>query len=318
MSTGLYSLTILLFLVAADETPKPRKPHPLAPSIPELTEEEEEKIDAIIDKFILVDTGKLKGAEAVKVLKEFEALGPEAIPALLRGLNRAAEIEHSCPALIIAKKLSKMLLGSKDVDLLDMARQEIGAGVEASRHKGILGDLRVSVNTHRNGLLKQGITGNSPQSMQTPQLIEAVNKEKGSKLRPLMLELSTRKGDEPLKAFIGVAESSDDKQMQQLARNLIASKLGGETADKLRQRAKDENAEIRLGAVTVISTKSVPLGDVLIECLVDKDDRVRTLAHQTLVKWNRGTDLGPSPGASGSEIEKSLGDWKNWWDKRKK
>lgn len=318
MSTSLCSLTVLLFLVAADDSAKERAPHPFAPSLPELTEEEEAKFDLIIDNFIKFDTGKLKGAEGIKAAREFEALGPEAIFALIRGLHRAAEIEHSCPALIIAKKISKLLLASKDVDLLDFARQEIGAGVEASRHKGILGDLRVTINAHRNGLLKQGITSKSPKAMPTPQLIEAVGKEKGAKLRPLMLELSNRKGDDSIKAFTGVAESSNDKDMQQLARTLIATKLGGETPAKLRERSKDANAEVRLGAVTAIANKSLPLGDVLIERLGDKDDRVRELAHQTLVKWNKGTDYGPSPGASASEVEKAIQQWQSWWNSRKK
>src|SRR5262249_60044157 len=97
----------------------PRQPHPLAPSLPQLADQEEERIDKIIDRFILYDTGKLHGAEAKQALTEFQKLGPEATPALLRGLNRAAAIEHSCPALVIAKKLARILNATTDVELLE-------------------------------------------------------------------------------------------------------------------------------------------------------------------------------------------------------
>src|SRR5262245_24587783 len=95
-------LTALLALGAADKD-APFKRSVIAPSLPAVTKEQEEEFDRIINRFILADTGRLKGAEARKAVKEFEALKPEAIPALIRGLNRAAMIEHSCPVTVIAK-----------------------------------------------------------------------------------------------------------------------------------------------------------------------------------------------------------------------
>src|SRR2546421_12276851 len=80
----------------------PRKPNPFAPSLPQLTDEEEEKLDQIIDRFIQQDTGRLSGEEGKKARQDFDKLGPEAIPALIRGVNRAAKIEHSWPAGVIA------------------------------------------------------------------------------------------------------------------------------------------------------------------------------------------------------------------------
>src|SRR6266478_5100238 len=81
----------------------PPKPHPLAPSLRATTEEEEDKFDQIIDRFIEYDTGKLKGPEAKKALEDFLKLPPEAVFALIRGLNKAAAINHSCPALVIGR-----------------------------------------------------------------------------------------------------------------------------------------------------------------------------------------------------------------------
>src|SRR4051812_31200629 len=125
MNVTLFSLAFAA-LLAADPAPRPeatRQPHPLAPSLPQLTEEEEGELDRIIDRFILYDTGRLPGAEGGKALQEFERLGPEATFALVRGMNRAARIEHSCPAVVIARKLSRILLASNDPELLEFARE---------------------------------------------------------------------------------------------------------------------------------------------------------------------------------------------------
>src|SRR5947209_6419880 len=121
-----------------------RERHPLAPSLPLLTEEEQQALERVIDRFIAYDTGKLKGPAGKKALDDFRALGPEAIPALLDGLNRAATMEDSCPAVLIAKKLARLLSASNDSQLLDLARETIGAGVKARRHSVVLKDLKVT------------------------------------------------------------------------------------------------------------------------------------------------------------------------------
>ena len=106
----------LVLSVAADQPDQEtqRKPHPLFPSLHELSEQEENRLDDVIDRFIDYDSGKLKGPEGKKALSEFHKLGPDAVLALLRGLNKAARIEHSCPAVQITKKLAKMLSTSSD------------------------------------------------------------------------------------------------------------------------------------------------------------------------------------------------------------
>src|SRR5262249_28958501 len=132
-----------------------RKPHPLAPSLPELSEEEEKKIEAIIDRFIEADTGKLPGPEAKAATQEFHKLGPEATFALIRGMNKAAAIDHSCPAVTIARKLHGTLGKTGDTQLLLYARENIGAGVTKSRHMNVLKDLKVTCTVRQNALERQ-------------------------------------------------------------------------------------------------------------------------------------------------------------------
>ena len=98
MTPTLLTLTVLLLVPSDSETP--RKPHPFAPSLPQLTDEEEDKLDDIINRFILHDSGRLPGAEGTRARAEFDKLGPDAIPALIRGLNKAG------PSIIVVLPLS--------------------------------------------------------------------------------------------------------------------------------------------------------------------------------------------------------------------
>src|SRR5205807_7290629 len=124
-----------------------------------LSDDEEDKLDAIIDRFIEQDTGKLQGAEAKKALAEFNKLKPEAIPALIRGINRAAKINDSCPALVIAKKLHRMLSASEDPELLQFARENIGAGIKQSRHMETLQNLRMFCAQRKNQIARKVAAG---------------------------------------------------------------------------------------------------------------------------------------------------------------
>ena len=69
-------------------------------------------------------------------VRTYLVAGRLAIPALIRGLNRAAKIEHSCPVVFIAKKLDRLLMASDDRELLEFARDEIGTDVGRTRDAG--------------------------------------------------------------------------------------------------------------------------------------------------------------------------------------
>ena len=63
MTPALLTLGFALFLpvAAPSGTEAPRQANPFAPSLPLLTDKEEEELDQIIDRFILFDTGQLRG-----------------------------------------------------------------------------------------------------------------------------------------------------------------------------------------------------------------------------------------------------------------
>ena len=124
----------------------PRKPNPLAPSLPELTEKEDAEIDRVIDRFIKADTGKIGGEEARSAIADFKDLGPEATFGLIRGFNKSAHIDHSCPALTIARKLTTILRSTEDVDLLQYAKENIGAGPKKNKYADTIRDLKMGCN----------------------------------------------------------------------------------------------------------------------------------------------------------------------------
>src|SRR5437764_5250451 len=97
------AVVILVSLSAAGlaQEKKPFKPHPLAPSLPLLSDAEYMQIEKIIDLLIDYDSGNLPDANGKKILAAFDALGPEAIPPLIEGLNKAGNLQASCPAVII-------------------------------------------------------------------------------------------------------------------------------------------------------------------------------------------------------------------------
>ena len=325
MTATLLSLTLAVLVGAADskadkktdkKTDKQRKPHPFAPSLPELSEEEEKKLDEIIDRFMLYDIGKLRGKEGAQAYRDFVKLGPEAIPALLRSLNRAAAYDQSCPIVVIAKKLSGMLAASTDVKLMQFARDEIGSSVGRTRHGAVLQDLRVSCMLRKNALMRAGYgtTVKAPQLMTTSELVTEAGRERGQRLKQVLFELAKRPGDDAINT-LGIAAASYQKDVQQLARNLLAQNLARQKPDVVKDKLKHEKPEVRLAAIRVAATRNLPVAGTVIDLLDDDDANVRDLAHQVLVRA-AGADYGPSKTADKDERQKALEKWRSWWSRQ--
>src|SRR5437588_11888290 len=205
MSPALLSLA-LAALVAGDPPAgkdAPRERHPLAPSLPLLTEQEEARIERTIDRFIAYDIGQLRGAEGIKALNDLKRLGPEPMPSLIDGLNRAANFEHSCPAVVIARKLASLLNASNDPELLDFARENIGAGVTARRHLGVIKDLRVACMLRKSALQRQALAAGtqaapgqqSLRGLSLSELVAAAGSERGPRLKLVLVDPEQRNGD---------------------------------------------------------------------------------------------------------------------------
>lgn len=131
--------------LAADkptDDPKKDPKKPLVGKPGELTDEEEQKLDKIVNWFILFDIGQHRDPRAVQ---EFNKLGPEAIPALVRGLQKASKMQQSCPVGMISKKLRTLMGNSNSEEVLDFVHREVGAiasGLQNPQYRGLLNELR--------------------------------------------------------------------------------------------------------------------------------------------------------------------------------
>jgi hypothetical protein len=101
----------------------------LRPLTPESLDPEQRELDRIVDNFIAYDVGQLRGAAGAQARQRFAQLGPEAIPALVRGLNKSAGIHASCPVGVIASKLMSTLQSANDPSLRQYAIDHVGVDV---------------------------------------------------------------------------------------------------------------------------------------------------------------------------------------------
>lgn len=296
-----------------------RERHPLAPSLPLLTKDEYKKIDTIIDRFIAYDTGKLKGAEGKKALDDFNKLGPESIFNLIDGLNRAANMEDSCPAVIIAKRVATILRASEDPMLLACAKDSIGADVKAKRHLGVLKDLQFHILLRKSELQKRGITVatmKTPANLSLTDLEKGISKESGNSLKSLLAEAERRNGAKAVDLLVlGIANPNAD--IAKFSQRLLTKNVQHQPGDVLKTLLKHERRDVRIAAAQVVGAKKLRYGAELIALLADGDDDVRQAARRALVQISGGLDHGPSPDASVDERESARGRWRDWWAKQK-
>jgi hypothetical protein len=305
----------------------PRKPSPFAPSLPQLTDDEEEQLDKIVNQFIRYDIGELHGDEARKAREDFQKLRPEAIFALVRGLNRSANIEASCPAVKIAEKIRSILNRSNDLELLEFIRENVGVGVTSRQHKVVLDNLRVYaivrkriVTDHLATTRSRTEGSDGPQhkslhDLSTPDLIKSAGSAGGDQLKRVLLELSKRRGADVIDA-LGAAADNPSKGVRALAKELLTRNLTRQDASTVKKRLSDEKPSVRAAAAQVAGTKRLPTVKQLIDLLTDNDVAVRNAAHNALVRMSRGRDFGPVARATEEQRTEAADRWREWWSRQ--
>jgi hypothetical protein len=310
------SLTIVFVLAGDPDGGALRERSPYGPSLPRLTDAEEQKIEDTIERFLRQDIGQLKGEEARRAIRDFSALRQDAIPTLIRGLNRTAKLEHSCPCLLIGKKLERLLLASEDRELLEFARDEIGCDVGRTRHQAVLQDLRLRVTFRMNQLPRRPPAGpTSPRLLTVPELADAASTERGARLQTLLLELEKRNGPEVLPA-LDQAATSYDSDTARAGRDALDRYLARQGESYVRARLSDSHAEVRQSAARVAANKMPALGRDLVALLADEKVAVRATAHAALVKIAKGEDFGPSSVEASREVrDEAKRRWQDWFDR---
>jgi hypothetical protein len=148
--------------------------------------------------------------------------------------------------------------------------------------------------------------------MSLTELAEAAGSERGPRLKEVLIELEQRRGDEAV-AALGTAAGGYEGEVQQLARELLVRNLARQDAGLVKEKLKDERAEVRRAAALVAVARDVRLVGGVIDLLGDEDANVRAAARQALVRVSRGVDFGPAPNAAKAEQDAAIKKWREWW-----
>jgi hypothetical protein len=320
----LTTLLLPLLLAAQDSNLGDRPRHPLAPSLPQLTKQEEARVDAIIERFIRADVGKTDKATLKTATAELNKLGPETIFNLIEAFNRVANLEESCPAVVIGKKISMILNGSQDLELLTFAKENIGSGVTGKRHIATVKDLQVGCILRRSAVLRQQALASRstpqtlpsgmrlPSTMSMTEMMKAAEKAKGPQLKMLFAEAEKRQSPQLLK-LLATGAASSDKEAQKLGQEQLLRHIERQSSDKLPALLKHERPEVRTAAARVVGQRKLRHGGELIELLSDVDSNVQQAARQALVALAGGMDHGPAADADSATREAAIAQWRRWW-----
>lgn len=268
----------------------------------------DKRYDEIVDRFIQYDVGQLRGREGQQAYADFEALsGDEAIPALVRGVNRAAAINNSCPIIVISNKLQSLLSQTKNRQVLEEAASILSAktdGLPYGSYLSSIGDFidKQLGRSKKTNVLRGGGTVSqlrratkSVDEWNFEDLIEAVGQEKGATLVKVLEQLKERKGAEYTEALANAIDRVDE-DTKPLARGLLAQRFTRMTDRTLAAKLKDRNAEVRAAAARAVGYRAAPLLKEVAGLLGDTNSLVATNAKAALVKLT-GEDLGPEDGA---------------------
>jgi hypothetical protein len=169
----------------------------------------------------------------------------------------------------------------------------------------------------KNALARAGITPPRPiGTMAAAELAAAAAKERGPRLKALLNALEQRRGPEVLQGLARAAADSD-KEIQELARELIDRHLYRQSVSFVQKALKDDHAEVRRAAVRLVASRMPALVGDLVDLLADPDRDIRKAAHQLLIASNSGEDLGPAADASPSAREEAMRKWRAWWESQK-
>jgi hypothetical protein len=155
-------------------------------------------------------------------------------------------------------------------------------------------------------------TTNTPEAQRLAQELKTARPERQT---AILEQLRDHTGSEYTDALAQVIpQLSGDIQRQ--ARDALAQRMARMTAETIRARLRDENAELRRAAALACAMKEdksfIP---DLIGILDDADPwvvRASAVALRTLT----GQDFGPSANAMSDERKKAIADWRDWWKRQ--
>lgn len=337
MTELLVCLSLTIAAPSGDKVTS-RERNPLAPSLALPTKEESERYEKVINRFIQFDIGQLKGGAGKKAYDEFKRLPAEAIFELIEGFNRAANLEHSCPVVIIGQKILKVLNSSHDWELLAYAKESVGSGVTSKRHKGMLHEVQTGILLRKGEIQRLAIAGGgksdvspndrifdgklligprdkSLDAVPLADLVKRSETEKGEQLRRILTEIEKRDGPKVFET-LAIATKHEDGEIQKFSQTLIAKRVSREIPEQLKNLLKHEEPAVRLAAVKEAGAKKIRHISELIDLINDAEPSIQRAAHQSLVQIT-GVDHGPANDASFADRQSAQRKWREWWQKQR-
>jgi len=318
---------------------------------------DDERYNALVDEFIQYDIGNIREPAAVdRIRRQFGSLkADEAVPALVRGLNRSMRMGYSCPITAISGKLMSMMQSSRNPEvgkhvLANLEQRDVGrynhhiAGVRKNAEGQM---IRILGREQAERQFKRRVEGDSLNMAYVPGM-------KLTDLAPRQRPAGGPAPDKPVDDTTTNANRTTDSPTKPtaLARTAPAAELGKLTIAELGERLKNKTGQARVlrelyaraadghesevAAMSDAIVESLREGDEtaraeaarllgllrieratpqLIDAIEDASPSVRSAATTALTRVTRQL-FGPSDDATPAQRKQAIARWRTWWDKQ--
>jgi len=308
--------------------------------------------DAVVDRFILYDIGQLPGQQGMVARNTFNSLGYEAIPAVIRGLNRAAKLRQSCPVIVLASKLRALLAQCRDPSMIELAidhlgedvsprdpyyhalmnlKRELVAMLPASHPRRRMLDTLATVGSDPARLSAFLRSESAEERLAAVRMIRAAGLPLGDELLRLLSDPDAAVCQEARAALRQLARNEDfgpepdaspEARAEAIgkwrswwakqAANSVYSQVEKQSNEALLKTLGSGDANERWAAVVVVRTRRLPYYGELISLLRDRDLSVRREARRALTQLADGRDFGPDDNAAPAAVDQAVAQWQRW------
>lgn len=321
------------------------------------TDKEDAERDQIVEEFIQFDIGNVRDPRAIERIKtRFNGLkSDDAVPALVRGMNRATRMRASCPITALAGKLRSILGASKDPEvgtyvLRNLEQRDVGQynqhlrGVFTSAEQQV---VRVKGKEYAQHQLQRRSDEDQQRLAYVPglKLTDLAIREHAavqsnadpspgpspSEPRPAAGRPNGRRTSTPPVPAPDLRKLSveklagrlDDKASQAGALEELYRRASGSTAAEVARHAdaiadvlKEGDDKAREAAARLLGLmRTESAVPQLIDSLEDSSDSVRSAASTALTRITRQL-FGPSDNATPAETQRAVKQWRDWWSRQ--
>jgi hypothetical protein len=220
------------------------------------------------------------------------------------------EVDTAFAILFLCKSNLARDLSSK-VQKEVSTEMRAGAGPGAASSKPAAGGSKVDSSPIVTDPVLPGV-GGSEAAVLAGELLRASEKEWPTVLK----KLRETKGHIYTKALLASVNRLDGDR-RRLAREALAERLSRMTANTLRSLAKDEDPEMRRGAVLAMAMKDEKTHVTDLIAALQDDEEIVVRAAKAGLKSLAGQDFGPGVNATAGEKKLAVSAWNDWLAKQK-